>query len=275
MKKSAIISIVILGMLVINGFSNVFAERTAEIEAVRRPLESYLMGHKTGDSKYMKIAMHTEGKLMYIRDGKYTTVDFKDYIDRMRPRLAKDEAQRRRYIESIEITGNVAVAKLIIKYPTVHFTDYMTLLKMNGEWKIVNKVAYSVRDPKNNQAESADIGAARIPLENYIKGHKTGQAEYMRKAFHTDGKLMSLRDGKFTTVDFEQFFGYFKGTPAKDEAMRKRRIESIKVTGNIAVGKVILDHPNVKFTDYMVLLKINDEWKIVNKAFFMEQKTQK
>jgi hypothetical protein len=274
MKNLAIISIAILGIFAINIAGKDLSERSG-IEAVRRPLESYLMGHKTGDSKYMKIAMHTEGKLMYIRDGQYTTVDFKDYIGRMKPRLAKDDAQRERYIESIEIAGNVAVAKLIIKYPMVHFTDYMTLLRMNGEWKIVNKVAYSVRDPKNNKPERPDIKAAKVPLENYILGHKTGKAGYMRKAFHTEGKLMSMRDGKFATVDFEKFFSYFTGEPAKDEVKRERRIESIEMTGNMAVGKIILDYPTVKFTDYMILLRINGDWKIVNKSFYAERKTQK
>ena len=85
---------------------------------------------------------------------------------------------------------------------------------------------------------------------------------------------MSMRDGKYTTLDFEEFFGNFKGTPAKDEARRKRRIESIDVTGNIAVGKIILDYPNVTFTDYMSLMKIGDQWKIVNKAFYAEPKNQ-
>jgi hypothetical protein len=28
----------------------------------------------------------------------------------------------------------------------------------------------------------------KIPLDNYLKGHATGSAEFMREAFHTDGK---------------------------------------------------------------------------------------
>ena len=141
---------------------------------------------------------------------------------------------------------------------------------MNG--KLLTKSHTPWGDPKNNKAERADMDAIKIPLENYMMGHKTGKAEYMKKAFHTEGKLMSMRGGKFTTLDFDKFVGYFKGTPAKDEAMRKRWIESVDVTGNVAIGKVILDYPNVKFTDYMSLLKINGKWKIVNKAFHMERK---
>jgi hypothetical protein len=34
----------------------------------------------------------------------------------------------------------------------------------------------------------------------------------------------------------------------------------------------VLDYPTVKFVDYMTLLKINGEWKIVNKSFYAEPK---
>ena len=62
------------------------------------------------------------------------------------------------------------------------------------------------------------------------------------------------------------------GKPAADESKRKRAIEAIDVVGNAAVARIILDYPTVKFIDYMTLLKINGEWKIVNKSFYAEPK---
>ena len=124
-------------------------------------------------------------------------------------------------------------------------------------------------------ADEKEKEAVRVPLENYMKGHATGNAEFMRKAFHTEGKLIFIRDGKYSTRTFEEYIAGMKdGKPAPDEAGRKRWIESVEVTGNAAVGKIILDYPNGKFTDYMTLLKIDGEWKIVNKSFYFEPKTQ-
>ncbi len=271
MKKSAILSVLFLVVFTLLASENMLAQN-GEIEAVKIPLENYLKNHIKGDSKQLGKSMHTVGRLIYLRDGKYNPVEFPRYLSGWKLRDPKVVEQTRSYIDSIEVTGNVAVAKLGLAYPGRRFTDYMTLLKINGEWKIVNKIAYSVRDPKNNSAEQADIDAIKVPLENYMMGHKTGKAEYMKKAFYTEGNLMSMRGGKYSTIEFEKFIGYFKGKPAKDEAMRKRWIERIDVTGNVAIGKIILDYPNVKFTDYMSLLKINGEWKIVNKAFYMERK---
>lgn len=122
--------------------------------------------------------------------------------------------------------------------------------------------------------QTSDKDAVRVPLENYIKGHETGNGEYMKKAFHTEGNLIFIRDGKYTTRSFADYIAGMTGKPAADEAKRKRSIEAIDVTGNAAVARIVLDYPTVKFVDYMTLLKIEGEWKIVNKSFFAEPKPQ-
>ncbi|MBK9214943.1 MAG: nuclear transport factor 2 family protein [Chloracidobacterium sp.] len=121
-------------------------------------------------------------------------------------------------------------------------------------------------------AQNSEKDAVLVPLQNYLKAHATGDGEYYRKAFHTDGNLIFIRDGKYTTRSFADFIAGASGKPAADEAKRKRRIESVHVVGNAAMAVIVLDYPTVKFTDYMTLLKINGEWKIVNKSFFAEPK---
>jgi len=117
------------------------------------------------------------------------------------------------------------------------------------------------------QTAEAEASAARVPLENYLRGHATGDPEFMRKAFHTEGSLIFIRDGKYTTRSFADYIAGMSGKPAPDEEKRKRWIESVDVSGNAAFGKIVLDYPTVRFVDYMTLLKINGEWKIVNKTF--------
>lgn len=124
-------------------------------------------------------------------------------------------------------------------------------------------------------AQQSEEAQVRVPLENYLKAHATGDPEYARKAFHTEGNMIWIRDGKYSVESFDAFIKRaFTGKPAADEEQRKtgRKIESIDVTGNAAVARIILDYPTVKFVDYMTLLKINGEWKIVNKSFYAEPK---
>lgn len=126
----------------------------------------------------------------------------------------------------------------------------------------------------NAATAQSDSAAARVPLENYIQGHATGNGDFMRKAFHPEAKVMAFRDGKLTNLTAEEFASRFNGKPAPDEAQRKRRIESVEITGNAGFGKIVLEYPTVTFTDYMSLLKVGDEWKIVNKVFYAEPKVK-
>lgn len=123
--------------------------------------------------------------------------------------------------------------------------------------------------------QSGEMDAVLVPLENYINAHATGDPEYARKAFHTEGKMTFVRDGKYTSETFDAFIKRaFIGKPASDEEKRKggRRIGRVEIVGNAATATVILDYPAVKFTDFMTLLKFNGEWKIVNKTFYAEPK---
>ena len=56
------------------------------------------------------------------------------------------------------------------------------------------------------------------------------------------------------------------------ESEKGRWIESIDISGNTAVAKVILDNPRARVYDFFTLLKIGNEWKIVNKAYTWELK---
>jgi hypothetical protein len=73
------------------------------------------------------------------------------------------------------------------------------------------------------------------------------------------------------TVD--EFATRFQGQPQPDEAQRKRHIASFDVVGNAATAKVVLDYPEVVFTDYMNLLQIDGVWKIANKTFSAAPRT--
>lgn len=114
--------------------------------------------------------------------------------------------------------------------------------------------------------------AARKPLEQYILAHATGKSEYILQAFSPEARILFVRDGKFTQLTRDEFAARFSGKPEADEAQRLRRIAKIEITGNAATAKIVLEYPKVTLTDYMSLLKIDGEWKIVNKIFNAQPK---
>jgi hypothetical protein len=116
-------------------------------------------------------------------------------------------------------------------------------------------------------AQTSDEAGARVPLELYLKGHATGDGEHWRRAFHEGAKIQGIREGKLVSRTRDEFAAGASGQPAEDEAQRKRRIVSVDVAGDAAYAKIELDYPKVLFVDYMTLLKVDGEWKIMSKVY--------
>jgi hypothetical protein len=56
----------------------------------------------------------------------------------------EDPRTHHRSFEILAITGTVAVARVSSDLPESRYADYMSLQKIDGEWKIVNKSFYEV-----------------------------------------------------------------------------------------------------------------------------------
>jgi hypothetical protein len=116
------------------------AQQVGEDTTARKPLEAYLQGHATGDGSFMRRAFLPTAHIEGIRDGKFLSWTADEYIAGFNGKPAADEAQRKRSIDSVDISGNAAMARVTLDYPSGTFTDYFVLLKVDGEWKIANKV---------------------------------------------------------------------------------------------------------------------------------------
>jgi hypothetical protein len=120
------------------------------------------------------------------------------------------------------------------------------------------------------QASGSGEDAVREALQPYLDGHATGRGDVMAPAFGDDARLSAVMRGQLVVRDARDYLAGMPGQPAPDEAERRRWIESVDVAGDMAVAKIILDYPQVRFVDYMVLHRVDGAWKIVHKAYQVE-----
>ncbi|MBL7709961.1 MAG: nuclear transport factor 2 family protein, partial [Chitinophagaceae bacterium] len=111
-----------------------------EIEAVKVVCNYYLDGGTNGDSVLFSKAFSPGGQMQYMRNDTLVVVSLKDFMARM-PNNGKKQ-DRKTKIETVEVFGNAATAKLTIEFPTFYFHDIMSLLKTKEGWKIVSKIFY-------------------------------------------------------------------------------------------------------------------------------------
>lgn len=128
-------------------FSYVNAQsKEEEIEAVKTVCNYYLDGGTNGDSVMFSKAFYPGGLMHFMRNDTLMVVSLKDFMARARNNGQKTD--RKTKIESVQVFGNAATAKLTIEYPTFYFHDIMSLLKTKEGWKIVSKIFYREDKPK-------------------------------------------------------------------------------------------------------------------------------
>ena len=116
--------------------------RWADEAAIRQTVQYYFDGGRNRDSLTLRKAFHPEARMLFAREGKLVVVPIGEYITRVRSESLKpgevDSTERK--VVSVDVVGDAAVAKLELKRPNAALTDYMSLLKVDGRWLIVNKI---------------------------------------------------------------------------------------------------------------------------------------
>jgi hypothetical protein len=90
----------------------------------------------------------------------------------------------------------------------------------------------------------------------------------MKPAFHPDATIFGYIGSDLIAGPIQQLFDWNdQNGPAKE---LKHRIASIDLTGTVATVRLELDNwTGHRFTDLFTLLKVEGEWKIINKVFHL------
>ncbi len=118
----------------------------------------------------------------------------------------------------------------------------------------------------------ADEAGVRKTVETYLHGLKFNDVGSLKKAFLPEAKLYFLKkDGSLGQLTQEQWYEGFAKSAGQEEA-GDLKIAAVDVTGAAASVKVVEVYPKSIYTDYLNLLRIGGEWKIVNKIFVVDKR---
>jgi len=110
-----------------------------DTSAVRATVTNYIEGYFNGDAQRMEQTLHPH----YLKHVIHADIPMREKTG---PEMMKDvrgdgppdlsPASKTEQVTVLDVAGNIASAKLV----TPGWTDYMTLSKLNGEWKILSVV---------------------------------------------------------------------------------------------------------------------------------------
>jgi hypothetical protein len=138
-KNTVMKKLIILIILITNFMTTTQAQTTTE-DSIRACLNNYL----NDDGNLREKAFHPSASMKYvdIATGEYKDVPIADFIKMVKANPTVEK--RKKEILSINYEGTAASAKIKIEGNTLIFLDYMNLLKIDGEWKIVSKIFYRI-----------------------------------------------------------------------------------------------------------------------------------
>ena len=130
MKKIVILTFLMCSLLSINAQS--------EIEKINTALYHYIEGTANGEPDRLKTAFHEDFNLYFVANDTVRVWSGKKYIENVKPGAKSNRIGK---VISIDYEDNAAIARIEILMPDRKriYTDYLLLLKVKNQWKIIHK----------------------------------------------------------------------------------------------------------------------------------------
>jgi len=113
-----------------------------------------------------------------------------------------------------------------------------------------------------------DIQLIESTIQYYINGAKSGKGDDMKPAFHKDATIFGYIGNDLFAGPIKKLFDWNDENGAATDIVTN--ITNIDVEGLIATVRLESDNwTGHKFTDFFTLLKVDGDWKIMNKVFHL------
>lgn len=120
-----------------------------------------------------------------------------------------------------------------------------------------------------------EYAAVEEAAMKFVKSVAEGDSSHAKQLFTDDAVLFGMLDGVLEHGSIEQFYRNVDSVGAGDNF--KARIDVLAVEETVAVVRVLEEGwgGRIDFTDFLLLLKLDGEWKCVAKAYNQNSDTIK
>lgn len=122
-------------------------------------------------------------------------------------------------------------------------------------------------------AQADEEAVKRVVTSAYIDGiQNTGSIEDIRKGFHPTFTMLRFIDNEVKPYPIEEWIAAIEKRRSESGAPTSRtegKFVFVDITGNAATVKLELYREGKKtFTDYLVLYRFSEGWRIVSKTYY-------
>jgi len=248
----------------------------AEKEAILKTALDYSDGAYSGDAARMERAIHPDlNKLAFGRRGpamglaaNYST--FSVLVEATRLGLMNLEPEKRLTETAVlEVKDDVACAKV----RTARWCDYLQMIKVNGQWKIIN-VLWTMGLSAPPQAKAVpnfdgekERTAAQAAARDFIEGLLSGDAGRLEKALHPETNMVTFMVASKTNAGFinrARYSGLLEPTKAKLNVAPENSGQAEVRVLDLMDGMAFAAAATGMGTMYLQLQLLDGQWKAVN-----------
>ncbi len=262
MKKKLVLFLVFVFI------SNLGINAQSEIEQINTTLQHYIEGTANGEPERLKKAFHKDFKLFIVDSDTLKVIDGKGYIKRVEKGKKYNRIGK---VITIDYENDAASAKIEVYFPDRNrvATDYLLLLKIQGTWKILHKIINlnTFENVADLQAKNTlEIDKINTTLIHYIEGTANSKPDRLNKAFHKDFNLYYIKKDTLGIIPGKKYITNFTQGKTFNRIGKVLSIDYEDDAGLAKIQVLMPDRDRVAI-DYLLLLKIKEEWKIIHKSF--------
>jgi protease I len=115
------------------------------LKSIAGTVQSYFDGMHFGDTSRLRSVFHPDAFLFGIYHGEFSRLSFEDWMSEVEGMDKPSETGEvfDMVIVATDMTGTTAQVKAAELYAGLRYTAYLSLMLIDGNWKIVNKLYHS------------------------------------------------------------------------------------------------------------------------------------
>ncbi len=267
MKKISLV------LWIIYCLSTSFAQTTGDSVAIKGTASDYADGFYTADVARMERAIYPDlnkarpAKIPQTGNIAMTYSTYSGLLEATRSKVGLlEESKRNLSVAVLNINDEVANAKVL----SARFCDYLQMVKMNDQWKIINVLWTDGLDSPNRIKDfkpEEEKEAIMTTAQEYMNGMYSGDTKRLELVVHPEYNRVTITKMQGTgKVAFrkQKFSSLIENSYAKvglvDEPKRIIQVKIIDIMDGLAVAEIYTESTY----EYVQMFKAHGQWQIFN-----------
>ena len=248
------------------------AAQAPDRAAIEAAVAHYFVAGDTNSSAELKQAFHPAAMMFFVRDGGLVGVSQPEWWSRIEASKETVKALSRAF-PLVDQAGDAAVARVASEYPAHRFTDYMSLLRIGGQWRIAGKIFHRTvpanAPAPDRVATAADAEAIGAVLQSVFAAVDAGDGAALAGVVSPRFVAYRVLEGQLVGVSLPEWQARVEARKTANPAPPKaaHRIAFVDSDTDAAIARVEHDIPGERRVDYVSLLKLGGKWTIAGVVF--------